>query len=53
MGIHPNQQFSARSPRGILTEEMRRKSATKVPSNSSIVGQKKNRFVRDFCGNQP
>jgi hypothetical protein len=51
-GNSPNQLFSARSPRGSLTEGVRRKSATKIPSNSSIVGQKKNRLVREFCGNQ-
>src|SRR5256885_12550893 len=32
---------------------LRRKNATKLPSNSSIVGQKTNRFMREFCGNQP
>src|SRR6266853_5445460 len=48
-----DQQFSTRSPRGCLSAEMRRKTATKFPSNGSIVGQKKKRFVREFCGNQP
>src|SRR5882762_599988 len=53
LGIPPDQRFSTPSPRGSLSEGMRRKNATKFPSNSSIVGQKENRFVREFCGKQP
>jgi hypothetical protein len=48
----PEQRFSWGRREAAWSMKKRRGTATKVPSNTSIVGQKKNRFVWEFCGNK-